>query len=318
VLRGIEWKGSSQLFKGLHKDDDAVVATMADGRLVVATVDVFTPVVDDPYLYGQIAAANSLSDVYAMGGVPRLALSILAYPPDRFPPEIPKAIIQGAVDKAWEGGAVVGGGHTVKTSEVLFGLAVMGEFPDGKVLEKGGAQEGDLLVLTKPLGIGILTTAIKRQILDAEMTERVSTEMATLNALAGRMATESNVNACTDVTGFGLLGHLSEMVAASNLGVTVDAASVPLLPQARKLAEQGVIPGGSKANLKFISPVTDFDSTVDETARFLLADAQTSGGLMVALPAHELNDFGARCNDAGQFFAVIGEFGGALPRIKVC
>ncbi len=290
---------------------------MADGRLVVATVDVFTPVVDDPYLYGQIAAANSLSDVYAMGGVPRLALSVLAYPPDRFPPEVPRAIIQGAVDKAWEGGAVLGGGHTVKTSEVLFGLSVMGEFPDGRVLEKGGAQEGDLLVLTKPLGIGILTTAIKRQILDAELVERVSREMATLNSLAGRMATESKANACTDVTGFGMLGHLSEMVAASDLGVTVEAALVPLLPQARELAEQGVIPGGSKANLKFISPVTEFESSVDEISRYLLADAQTSGGLMLALPANELTDFESRCSDAGQFFAVVGEFGGAAPRIKV-
>lgn len=313
----MEWKGSEQLFQGLHKDDDAVVATMADGRLVVATVDVFTPVVDDPYLYGQIAAANSLSDVYAMGGVPRFALSVLAYPPDRYSPKTPAAILQGAVDKAWEGGAVLGGGHTVKTTEVLFGLAVMGEFPEGNVLEKGGAQEGDLLVLTKPLGIGILTTALKRQILSPELRELVAVEMATLNALAGKMAAESNVNACTDVTGFGLLGHLSEMASASNLGVTVDAAAVPLLPQARELAEQGVIPGGSKANLKFISPVTDFDDSVDETARYLLADAQTSGGLMMALPAADLTDFGARCNDAGQFFAVIGEFGGAEPRIRV-
>ena len=317
MLRGIEWKGSHQLFRGLHKDDDAVVATMADGRLVVATVDVFTPVVDDPYLYGQIAAANSLSDVYAMGGEPRLALSILAYPPDRFSPKTPAAIIQGAVDKAWEGGAVLGGGHTVKTSEVLFGLAVMGEFPGGKVLEKGGAQDGDLLVLTKPLGIGVLTTAIKRQILAPEMADKVAIEMATLNALAGRLAVESNVNACTDVTGFGLLGHLSEMVAASDLGVTIDAAAVPLLPQARELAEQGVIPGGSKANLKFVSAVTDFASSVDETTRYLLADAQTSGGLLFAVPVKELPLFERRCADAGQFFAVIGEFGGASPRVKV-
>ena len=290
---------------------------MADGRLVVATVDVFTPVVDDPYLYGQIAAANSMSDVYAMGGVPRLALSILAYPPDRFSPKVPAAIIQGAVDKAWEGGSVLGGGHTVKTSEVLFGLAVMGEFPDGVVLEKGGAQEGDLLVLTKPLGIGILTTAIKRQMLSAKLQERVIAEMATLNALASRLAAEARVNACTDVTGFGLLGHLAEMVAASKIGVTIEAADVPLLPQARELAEQGVVPGGSRANLEFFSAVTDFGPAVDATTRLLLADAQTSGGLLLAVPPGHLALLEARCQDVGQFCAVIGEFGGALPRILV-
>ena len=317
MLRGIEWKGSQHLFKGLHKDDDAVVATMADGRLVVATVDVFTPVVDDPYLYGQIAAANSLSDVYAMGGVPRLALSILAYPPDRFSPKVPAAIIQGAVDKAWEGGAVLGGGHTVKTSDILFGLAVMGEFPDGRVLEKGGAQEGDILVLTKPLGIGILTTAIKRQLLSPQDQELVIAEMTTLNSLASSIAVESQVTACTDVTGFGMLGHLAEMVASSQLGVTINAADVPLLPQARSLAEDGVVPGGSRANLEFFSAVVDFDSGVDATTRLLLADAQTSGGLLLAVPPGHVSLLETRCSDAGQFCAVIGEFGGVSPRILV-
>jgi selenide,water dikinase len=301
----------------LHKDDDAVVATMPDGRLIAATVDVFTPVVDDPYLYGQVAAANSLSDIYAMGGEPRLALAILGYSPDLFSPKTPAAIIQGAIDKAWEGGVVLGGGHTVKTAEVLFGLSVIGDFPSGKVLEKGGARVGDLLVLTKPLGIGILTTAIKRQLLSDDLVAQVVGEMASLNAGAARIAVACDVQACTDVTGFGLLGHLSEMVSASGVGVRVDAQAVPLLPQTRELAVQGVVPGGSRANLAFVEPVTDFVDALDETSRLILADAQTSGGLMLAVPPAALADFEQRCRDAGQFFAVIGEFGGLAPRISV-
>jgi selenide,water dikinase len=314
----MEWKGAERLYRGLHADDDAVVLQMPDGRLVAATVDVFTPVVDDPYLYGQVAAANSLSDIYAMGGEPRLALSVLGYPPDLFGPETPHRIIQGAIDKCWEAGAVLGGGHTVKTTEVLFGLSVMGDFPEGRVLEKGGARPGDLLVLTKPLGVGVLTTAIKRQRLSTEGIDRVVAQMAALNGPASRIAVATGVVCCTDVTGFGMLGHLCEMVDASpGVGVRIEAASVPLLPESRELAAEGLIPGGSRANLKFVTPKVDFAPSVDEISRILLADAQTSGGLLIAVPKAALPDFQSRCADAGQLQAVIGTFVPGDGRVTV-
>lgn len=281
---------------------------MADGRLLASTVDVFTPVVDDPYEYGRIAAANSLSDIYAMGGEPRLALAILGYPPEHFGPDTPARIIQGAIDKCWEAGVVLGGGHTVKTSEVLFGLSVVGEFPSGRVLEKGGARPGDHLALTKPLGIGILTTAIKYGVLSEEQIARVIELMSTLNATAADIALAAGSCCCTDVTGFGFLGHLLEVCEASKLTVRVQADRVPLLAGTRELAARGVVPGGSRGNLEFVSDRTAFADSVDETTRFMLADAQTSGGLLVALADEPMQRFAKLCRDAGQFYAVVGTF----------
>jgi selenide, water dikinase len=313
----MDWKGSEHLFAGLHKDDDAVIVKMPDGRLQAATVDVFTPVVDDPYTYGQVAAANSLSDIYAMGGTPRFALAILGYPPTMFGPETPHRIIQGAIDKSWEAGVVLGGGHTIKTSEVIFGLSVIGDFPTGKVLEKGGAKPGDHLVITKPLGIGILTTAIKRQLLSPEQQLSVIKRMTELNAIAAQAAVIAGASACTDITGFGLLGHLLEMVTASGTGVTFDGPTVPILDGARELARQGVIPGGSHANLKHVAPSTDFAASLPEELPIVLADAQTSGGLLVALSDSALAIFKAECKRTGQYHVVIGEFTSGPIRILV-
>lgn len=317
MLRGIEWKGSHLLYKGQHEHDDAVVVRMPDGRLMCSTVDVFTPVVDDPYLYGQVAAANSLSDIYAMGGVPRFALSILGYPPDRFRPHTPSRIIQGAIDKAWEAGVVLGGGHTIKSTDVIFGLAVVGDFPDGNVLEKGGAAAGDLLAITKPLGIGVLTTAIKRQKLSAEETDEVVGQMVTLNNTASRIAAKTGAKSCTDVTGFGMLGHLSEMVQASEVAVRIFADRVPFLDRAYELAVEGVIPGGSRDNLKFVEPVTRFADTISQEMKLLLADAQTSGGLLVAVPPSQRQNFLELCRQQEQFAAFIGHFEAGEPLIIV-
>ena len=317
MLRKIEWKGSENLFRGLHKDDDAVVAKMPDGRLLASTVDVFTPVVDDPYEYGRIAAANSLSDVYAMGGEPHLALAILGYPPQHFGPDTPARIIQGAIDKCWEAGVVLGGGHTVKTAEVLFGLSVVGDFPSGRVLEKGGARPGDHLVLTKPLGIGILTTAIKRGVLSGQRTTEVVELMSTLNRTAAGIAVEVEVECCTDVTGFGFLGHLLEVCEASGVDALVKAQDVPILEGARELAMQGVVPGGSKDNLAFAGKRTTFCDSVDQATRILLADAQTSGGLIVAVPEDALLRFGELCQEAGQFFCTVGRFKQGKGNVEV-
>ncbi|MBM4353823.1 MAG: selenide, water dikinase SelD [Deltaproteobacteria bacterium] len=296
------------LLHGIHKDDDAAVVRMPDGKLLASTVDVFTPVVDDPYRFGAIGAANSLSDIYAMGGVPRFALSVLAYPPALFSPAVPAAILQGAVDKAWEAGLPLAGGHTLRTSEVLFGLAVVGDFPGGRVLEKGGALPGDRLVLTKPLGLGVLTTALKRGMLDPEGIDRITSLMSALNDRASRAAVEAEAHACTDVTGFGFLGHLLEMVQASGCRAVVDSVKVPMLPGAFELADRGVVPGGSLANLEFVRPSVQFDESVQHTMRVLLADAQTSGGLLVALAPDRMPMFAASCDTSGLGYDEVGSF----------
>jgi selenide,water dikinase len=281
---------------------------MPDGKLLASTVDVFTPVVDDPYRFGMIGAANSLSDIYAMGGVPRFALSILGYPPKLFSPATPAAILQGAMDKAWEAGIPLAGGHTLRTSEVIFGLAVVGDFPSGRVLEKGGALPDDLLVLTKPLGIGVLTTALKRGLLGPDAIERITLQMATLNDRASQAAIEAGARACTDVTGFGFLGHLLEMSKASGCAVIVDSAKVPFMPRSLELADQGVLPGGSLANLEFVAPSVSFAAAVPQSARALLADAQTSGGLLVALPPAGVAAFESTCRRLGQEWFLVGSF----------
>ena len=317
VLRRIEWKGAEMLPGGAYSDEDAVVVQMPDGRLLAATVDLFAPVVDDPYRFGRITAANSLSDIYAMGGTPRFALSILGYPPDIYGPEKPSQIIQGGVDAAWEAGVVLGGGHTIKSADVLFGLAVVGDFPEGKVLTKGGALPGDLLYLTKPLGSGILSTAIKRQLLSDEGRTSLTEILSLMNRQAAQAAMAADAHACTDVTGFGFLGHLGEMVKSSGIGVTITAASVPIMNEAIEYAEQDVIPKGSRNNLKFAAGFTRFHESIPPALRSVLADAQTSGGLLVALAPDSAAVFVEQCEASNQFHALVGEFVPGDPIINV-
>lgn len=302
---------------GAYSDEDAVVVKMPDGRLLAATVDLFAPVVDDPYRFGRITAANSLSDIYAMGGTPRFALSILGYPPGIYGPEKPSQIIQGGVDAAWEAGVVLGGGHTIKSADVLFGLAVVGDFPEGKVLTKGGALPGDLLYLTKPLGSGILSTAIKRRLLSDESRASLTEILSVMNKQAARAAMAADAHACTDVTGFGFLGHLGEMVRSAEVGVTVTAASVPLMNGAIEYAQQDVIPKGSRDNLTFAGGFTRFHDSVPAELRSVLADAQTSGGLLIALAPDSAATFEKQCEDADQFHALVGEFVADEPVISV-
>ena len=254
-------------------------------RAIVATVDFFTPIVDDAYDFGRIAAANAFSDVYAMGGTPLLALNLVGWPRDKLPYELLGDVLRGGADIAKEAGAFVLGGHSVDDPEPKYGMVAIGEVHPHRVITLARARAGDALVLTKPIGTGVLTTALKRDLATPAEISAAVTSMATLNAGAARAmrATGGGVHAATDVTGFGLLGHLRNMLVASGLAAELDAAAVPLFSNAVALAERGAIPGGSKRNRDTLSPDVKFGADVPEAIRVLLFDAQTSGGLLIAV-----------------------------------
>ena len=265
--------------------DDAAVYQLTPDRAIVATVDFFTPIVDDAYDFGRIAAANAFSDVYAMGGTPLLALNLVGWPRDKLPYELLGDVLRGGADIAKEAGAFVLGGHSVDDPEPKYGMVAIGEVHPHRVVTLARARAGDALVLTKPIGTGVLTTALKRDLATAAEISAAVTSMATLNAGAARAmrATGGGVHAATDVTGFGLLGHLRNMLVASGLAAELDAAVIPLFPNAVALAERGAIPGGSKRNRDALSPDVTFGAEVPEAIRVLLFDAQTSGGLLIAV-----------------------------------
>ena len=271
--------------------DDAAVYQIAPDRAIVATVDFFTPIVDDAYDFGRIAAANAFSDVYAMGATPLLALNLVGWPRDKLPYELLGDVLRGGADIAKEAGAFVLGGHSVDDPEPKYGMVVIGEVHPNRVVTLARARAGDVLVLTKPIGTGVLTTALKRDLLTAPDLAVAVKSMTTLNAGAARAmrATGGGVHAATDVTGFGLLGHLHNMLSASGLSAELDAASVPLLPKAIELTEGGAIPGGTKRNREALAPHVTFAAAVPEPVRMLLFDAQTSGGLLIAVAADRVN-----------------------------
>ena len=268
-------------------NDDASVYQVSEDLAVVQTVDFFTPIVDDPYWFGAISAANSLSDIYAMGAQPIFALNIVGFPSNRLPLKVLEEILRGAQDKALEAGISILGGHTVDDNEPKFGLAVTGLIHPDKILRNSRAKVGDVLILTKPIGLGILTTALKQGLLDKTVETKIITLMAKLNKDAAESMRDVSVNACTDVTGFGFLGHLYEMASASKMDVRIEMAAVPILPEAREFAEMGVIPGGTKNNLDFVMPYVSFAKQITHIDQILLADAQTSGGLLISLPEIE-------------------------------
>ncbi|MGV8049171.1 MAG: selenide, water dikinase SelD [Anaerolineaceae bacterium] len=264
--------------------DDAAVYQLADDLAVVQTVDFFTPIVDDPYWFGAISAANSLSDIYAMGAKPLYALNIVGFPSNRLPMKVLETILQGAQDKAAEAGISILGGHTVDDTEPKYGMAVTGFVHPKQVIRNSTAQVRDVLVLTKPLGMGILTTAMKRNLTDQATTIKAINIMAALNKDAAEVMIPLDVHACTDVTGFGLLGHLYEMASASAVDVTLNLSRVPILPEAHALAAADVIPGGSLNNLSFVENHVVFAQGISRLDQILLADSQTSGGLLISLP----------------------------------
>ncbi|KKB40341.1 selenide, water dikinase SelD [Bacillus thermotolerans] len=295
------------LLVGLDTSDDAGVYRLTDELAMVQTVDFFTPIVDDPYSFGQVAAANAISDIYAMGGTPLTALNIVAFPISTLDKQILTDILRGAGDKLKEAGVTLVGGHSIDDKEPKFGLAVTGTVHPDKVRTNAGAKPGDKLLLTKPIGVGISTTAIKRDLLTEEEIERVTQVMATLNKTASEIMAPYNVHACTDVTGFGLLGHASEMAKGSRTGLTVYHDQVPMLPRVRELAETGAVPGGTKNNFAHLQGDVTFPEAMDQIDQWILCDAVTSGGLLIAVAGEEADDLLANLQKAGVQAAIIGE-----------
>lgn len=287
VLQFLPRVNDPNLLVGLETGDDAGVYRIAPDLALVQTVDFFSPVVDDPYDFGRIAAANSLSDIYAMGARPLTALNIVCFSAQELPHEVLGAILRGGADKAREAGVTIVGGHTLDDKEPKYGLAVTGLIHPDRVITNAGCKKGDALVLTKPLGVGILTTGIKRGLTPANSTREVVELMATLNRGACEAMQEVGVHAATDITGFGLLGHLSNMLKASGVSAVLSVAQVPVLPETRKLAAKDCVPGGSKRNLKFVEPRLR-SGGIDPDTVIILADAQTSGGLLIVVPPDRL------------------------------
>ena len=296
------------LLVGPSTNDDAAIYRLRPDLAIVQTVDFFPPVVDDPFTFGEIAVANALSDVYAMGGTPLLGLNIVAFPA-KLPWQVLAKILQGGAAKAAEAGVLVVGGHTVDDKEPKYGMAVTGIVTPGEEVTNAGARLGDILVLTKPIGTGVITTAGKAGEVDERVMAEAIEAMSALNGPAARAMVEVGVNACTDVTGFGLLGHLREMAEGCGLTARVEARAVPLLTGVRQLAEAGHVPGGSKRNLASVDRVTDWADNVDAITRVLLADAQTSGGLLIAVPPNRLGALTDRLQAEGvSDWAVVGDF----------
>ncbi len=276
---------------GFETADDAAVYPLSPETILVATVDFFTPVVDDAFDFGRIAAANSLSDIYAMGAKPLFALNITAFPEERLPLAVLEQILAGAQEIAQKAGIAILGGHTVEDNEPKFGMAVIGTAHPEKLLKNSTAQAGDILVLTKPLGSGVLSTALKRGLLNKQQTGEIVSLMAELNAAAAEVAARYPCHACTDITGFGLVGHLLEMVKASQCSALINVGQVPVLSSVADFVRRRVIPGGTKANQKFTAPSVEWGKNITDTQKIILNDAQTSGGLLITLPAAEQKNF---------------------------
>ncbi len=270
--------------------DDAAVYRITDEIAIVQTIDFFTPVVDDPYSFGAIAAANALSDVYAMGAEPRFALNVVGFPSNRLPLEVLGQILKGAQDKATEAGVSILGGHSVEDTEPKFGMAVTGFVHPSRILTNARACEGDRLILTKPIGTGILATALKREMASVEVAKKIIDLMSELNLKAYRVMMNYPVNACTDITGFGLLGHLREMTEGSGNDAEIIASSVPVVEETWAMVRANMIPGGTLSNLDYVGPVTDWDPSIGRETRLVLCDAQTSGGLLISVPEANAED----------------------------
>ena len=294
------------LLVGLEGPDDAAVWRLDESRALVVTTDFFTPVVDTPYEYGAIEAANSLSDVYAMGGKPFLALNIAALPND-LPVEVASEILRGGAEKAREAGVVIAGGHTVQDREPKFGLVVIGFVDPAHMLTKGGLRPGDALVLTKPLGFGVTTTALKREQAESADVNEVTGWMSRLNRGASELAVEFGLRGGTDVTGYSLLGHGMEMAEASGVSLRIEYEKIPFISCARKYAEAGAFAGGAFDNREHFKPMVKFTRELDEPSEMLLFDPQTSGGLLLGVPREKLSAFVEKAGESGHPLWVIGE-----------
>jgi len=319
VLRHLPRSEDPRALVGHDTSDDAAVYRLDDERAIVETLDFFTPVVDDPYWFGRIAAANALSDVWAMGGRPLFALNIVGWPIGKLPLEMLGEVLRGGAEAARLAGASVLGGHSIDDPEPKFGMAVTGLVHPARILRNVGARPGDALLLTKPLGSGIVTTAIKRELAAAALVARAVEVMAALNRAAGEvLAASGAVHALTDVTGFGLLGHGWEMASGSGVAFRIRAAAVPVLDGVHELAAKDVVPGGSKANLKWVMPHLRVADGLAATWPTVLADAQTNGGLLAAVDPARAEALLAELRGAGVAAVAIGEVvPGDPPRIEI-
>jgi len=282
---------------GFEDADDAAVVRLDGDRLLVQTVDFFTPIVDDPYDFGQIAAANSLSDIYAMGAKPLFALNIAAFPINDLPKEVFVEILKGGADKAKEAGIPIVGGHSIDDKEPKYGLVVTGEVDINHLVKNSTAKQGDSLVLTKSLGTGIIATAIKKGVAGDSLIEKATKVMTQLNELASTLMKKHGASAATDVTGYGLLGHLLEMCVASQVSAEISYSNLPFIVGVEDLAQDGIIPAGTKRNFNYVSPKVIVHHELKEYQKLMVADAQTSGGLLISLPSENAKNFVSEFND---------------------
>jgi len=267
------------------------VVRLGQGRLLLQTVDFFTPVVDDPYQFGQIAAANALSDIYAMGGKPIFALNIAAFPIKDLPKKILIDILQGGADKAKEAGITIAGGHSIDDKEPKYGMVVTGEIKESDLVSNAGSKPGNILILTKPLGTGIISTAIKKEKVSQKIVDQAVESMTTLNSLAAELMLKYKATSATDITGFGLLGHLGEMCRASKVSAELQFDKINFLEGVEKLAQENIIPGGTRRNLEYAAGFTEFSTTLSNNQQLMVADAQTSGGLLISFNPDDAHDF---------------------------
>lgn len=317
ALCGLDLPVDDNLLVGLERADDAGVYRVSDDLALVQTLDFFPPMVDDPYSFGRIAAANALSDVYAMGGIPKTAMNIVAFPGKTLDLAVLRQILEGGLATLREAGVVLVGGHTIDDPELKYGLSVTGFIHPDRVLTKKKLRRGDRLVLTKPLGTGIVCTAIKAGMADEAVTGRVIANMAALNRTAAEVMAGFSISACTDITGFGLLGHLAEMVVDSGHGLRIDSRLLPHYPETLEWAAMGLVPAGAYNNKKFRGEFVDFAPTVPPVVRDLCFDPQTSGGLLPAVATDEAKSLLAALHERGvSAAAIIGEVI-AEPRDKI-
>ncbi len=315
VLRPLTQRHDPNVLVGLQTSDDAAVYRLSDDLAMIQTVDFFTPVVDDPYTYGAIAAANSMSDVFAMGGEVMMALNIAAFPED-LPAEVIARIFEGGADKAAEAGIVIAGGHTVTDDEPKYGLVVTGTIHPDKILTKAGAQPGDRLYLTKAIGTGVITTALKAEAAEPEHVEGAVASMLRLSQTASRILREVGVNACTDITGYGLAGHAFEMVERSRVRMRLISSNIPLLDGAERYAREGRLPGGAGRNVAYYTtrqePKVDIEDSVPQTITDLLFDPETSGGLLISVPVERVQALEHAFAQAGESLWHVGDIDSGL------
>lgn len=307
-----------RLLVGIENDDDAAVFQLNDRQAIVVTNDFFTPIVDDPYMFGRIAATNALSDVYAMGGRPLLATSIVGFPVNRLPLHAMQEIMRGGVDTCADAGVPLAGGHSIDNEEPIFGLVAVGEVAPKHVKTNGGAQVGDALIVTKPFGVGIMTTGIKVNQISAAGYGEVTRWMSTLNKPGAWMGPMEDVHAITDITGFGLIGHALEMASGARASIRIDADQVPVIPEAWKLVEEGVVPGGAYRNMSSYRSQVEFTGDWKPDHELVFTDPQTSGGLLVAVSARAASDVLARLRDEGfEHAQIVGRVEAATGRSKI-